>query len=152
MDGLAIGVFDEVGEMVVLAVTVVIHKIPVAYTVGTTFLTKDRPLCHWFTITFFIMFITSSPLGIIIGATVQSSGGLPIVIIQSLAGGTFIYLAACDFLIHEFHNSHDISQSDGRVDSEKLKTQRCISLIKFMMVLLGFAIILILFSVGKHEH
>jgi len=40
MDGLAVGVFDEVGEMAVLAVTVVIHKIPVAYTVGTTFLTK----------------------------------------------------------------------------------------------------------------
>lgn len=64
------GVFDEVGEMVVLAATVVIHKIPVAYTVGTAFLTKNQPLCHWFTLSFFVIFILSSPIGIIIGASV----------------------------------------------------------------------------------
>ena len=37
VDGLAIGVFDEVSQVIVLAVSVIIHKIPVAFTVGTSF-------------------------------------------------------------------------------------------------------------------
>ena len=101
--------------MVVLGISIVVHKIPVAFTVGTAFLTKNRPFCHWFTIGFFILFIISTPVGIIIGASVNESGGLAVVIVQALSGGTFVYLAACDFMIHEFHNSDDISKSDLRV-------------------------------------
>ena len=139
--------------MVVLAVTVVIHKIPVAYTVGTTFLTKQRPLSHWFTIVFFILFILSTPIGIIIGSSVNSTGGLGIVVIQSIAGGTFIYLATCELIIHEFNTSKDISSNDIRLPEEKTRTQRCINLIKFTFLASGFAIIVILFSLGaKHEH
>ena len=37
IDGLAIGVFKEASEMLVLSASVIIHKIPVACTVGTTF-------------------------------------------------------------------------------------------------------------------
>ena len=88
-----------------------------------------------------------------IGASVSSSGGIGIVIVQSLAGGTFIYLAACDFIIHEFHNGKDIATGDIRMQSEKNKTQRCINMIKFLFVALGFIIITVLFSLGaKHEH
>ena len=153
LEGLAIGVFDEVGEMTVLAVSVVIHKIPVSYTVGMTFLTKNRPFCHWFTLGFFITFIVSTPLGIIIGASINSSGGLPNIIIQSISGGTFIYLAACDFIIHEFHTSNDISSADIRIEEEKNKTQKKINMIKFLAVVLGFACIVLMFSIGpKHEH
>lgn len=38
LDGLAIGVFEDPKEMAILASTVVIHKMPVAYTVGVTFM------------------------------------------------------------------------------------------------------------------
>ena len=37
VEGLAIGVFDEVESVIVLAANVVIHKIPVAFAVGTSF-------------------------------------------------------------------------------------------------------------------
>ena len=47
LDGLAIGVFEDPKEMAVLASTVVIHKIPVAYTVGVTFMKQNQPLCKW---------------------------------------------------------------------------------------------------------
>lgn len=40
IDGMAIGVFESVGEMSILAASVIIHKIPVACTVGTTFLSN----------------------------------------------------------------------------------------------------------------
>lgn len=153
LDGLAIGVFSEVGEMAVLAATVIIHKIPVAYTVGTTFLTQKQPLLKWTTIGFFILFVLSTPIGIIIGANVSSSGGLAIVIVQSIAGGCFIYLACCDFLIHEFHKGQDIAPGDIRDVEAKTKTLKCVRLIKFAFVFSGFLIITLLFTFGKkHEH
>jgi len=40
IDGLAIGVFERTEDLLVLAVSVIIHKIPVACTVGTTFLSN----------------------------------------------------------------------------------------------------------------
>ena len=122
LEGLAIGAFDKIDEMVILGVSIVVHKVPVAYTVGTAFKNKRLPFCHWFTIFYFVTFVISTPVGIIIGTTVSASSGLPIVIIQSLAGGTFIYLACCDFIVHEFQNSHDILPTDTRPNSEKNKT------------------------------
>ena len=40
IDGLAIGVFERLEDLAVLTVSVIIHKIPVACTVGTTFLSN----------------------------------------------------------------------------------------------------------------
>ena len=37
VEGLAIGVFDEAESVIVLAANVIIHKIPVAFAVGTSF-------------------------------------------------------------------------------------------------------------------
>lgn len=53
--------------MVVLAVSVMIHKIPVSFTVGTTFHKNNRGLLDTSTIVFFIMFILSTPIGMSLG-------------------------------------------------------------------------------------
>ena len=37
-EGIAVGVFSEVTEMTVIAVGLIIHKIPVAFALGTTFM------------------------------------------------------------------------------------------------------------------
>lgn len=37
IDGLAVGVYDELETIVILAISIVVHKIPVAVTVGQTF-------------------------------------------------------------------------------------------------------------------
>ena len=44
IDGLAIGVFNEIAEITVLSISVIIHKIPVACTLGTTFLSNGGTL------------------------------------------------------------------------------------------------------------
>merc|ERR1711976_594696 len=67
IDGLAIGVFDQPETLVVLAIGVIIHKIPVACSVGQTFQNGRFTLKEPFTIIFFILFILSSPLGMVIG-------------------------------------------------------------------------------------
>jgi hypothetical protein len=41
IDGLAIGIYDEIGTIAVLSISVVIHKIPVAITVGQTFKSQN---------------------------------------------------------------------------------------------------------------
>lgn len=104
--------------------------------------------------TCFITFILSTPVGIIIGASITEMGGsLAITILQSIAGGTFIYLACCDFIIKEFHSSDDAAKNDPRSEEEKTKTIKIIACIKFCFILLGCVIIAALMSLGpKHEH
>jgi zinc transporter 1/2/3 len=101
VDGLAIGVFKELANITVLAVSVIIHKIPVACTLGTTFLSNGGTLDQCQTKVVFILFILASPLGMIIGIiAAEMEGGLVLMVIQALSGGIFIYLACCDLIIH----------------------------------------------------
>ena len=57
----------------------------------------------------------ASPLGMTIGMIVGSTKhDTPLMsILQALSGGTFVYLACCDLLIHEFHNEHEDHDDDG---------------------------------------
>ena len=67
IDGLAIGVFNEVGAIAVLAISVVIHKVPVACSVGTTFLTNGKDWKEMSSFMTFAFFILASPIGMIVG-------------------------------------------------------------------------------------
>ena len=82
IDGLAIGVFKEASEMLVLSLSVIIHKVPVACTVGTTFKSNGQPLKKFSTLFIFILFMLASPLGMLLGmilGEVSSSIGLVII-------------------------------------------------------------------------
>jgi zinc transporter 1/2/3 len=106
IDGLAIGVFNELGAITVLAISVVIHKVPVACSVGTTFLSHNKKWNDVSSIITFIAFILASPLGMLVGMILgEQEVNMSLISIQALSGGTFVYLACCDLLIHEFHQS-----------------------------------------------
>ena len=101
IDGLAIGVFERLEDLAVLTVSVIIHKIPVACTVGTTFLSNGQNLSQWSTRIIFAGFILASPLGMLIGMIIDTSEpNMALVVIQAMSGGVFVYLACCDLLIH----------------------------------------------------
>lgn len=70
IDGLAIGVFNELEAIAVLAISVVIHKIPVACTVGTTFLAHGKKWTDLESFITFTFFILASPVGMIVGMVV----------------------------------------------------------------------------------
>jgi len=80
IDGLAIGIYDEIGTITVLAVSVCIHKIPVALTVGTTFKSQNQPLRAITTIIVFIAFILATPIGMIIGMTIRDNNNTNIML------------------------------------------------------------------------
>jgi len=71
VDGLAIGVFEHADEMVVLAASVIIHKVPVSCTLGFTFAQSGLPLKSAATIIVFTLYMISAPLGLIIGAVIS---------------------------------------------------------------------------------
>jgi zinc transporter ZupT len=97
-------VFKELSSITILAISVIIHKIPVACSVGTTFVSHNKAWTDAAALVTFIMFILASPAGMIIGMILgDQDASMALVAIQALSGGTFIYLACCDLLIHEFH-------------------------------------------------
>jgi hypothetical protein len=101
---LAIGVFNELAAITILAVSVVIHKVPVACTVGTTFLSHNKKWNDVSSLFTFISFIVAAPIGMIVGMILgEQDVNMSLISIQALSGGTFVYLACCDLLIHEFH-------------------------------------------------
>lgn len=106
-----------------LAVSVIIHKIPVALTVGTTFVSNGQPWRKCSTLIIFSLFILSSPIGIIIGTVAGSKlDPLGLTIIQSLSGGTFVYLACCDLLVHEFIEEHPLEEGQKEMTVNEKKS------------------------------
>lgn len=80
IDGLAIGVFKEDSLIFMLALSVVIHKIPLAFTVGATFESNGRPL-NGMTIAFFFMFVLTTPIGIGIGMALGEAHSFILIVI-----------------------------------------------------------------------
>lgn len=152
LDGLAVGVFQNINEIAIIAVSFIIHRIPESFAVGAAFKSNNQDPKKWSSIVFFILYVTMTPIGILIGSIVGSSGGIGFIILLGLAGGIFIYMSCCHLIIHEFHDSSDINPMDTRTDEEKLKTQRIISLIKFFIVMLGFIVVLAIVSVDNQHH
>lgn len=73
IDGLAIGVFKESGEMYVLAASIIIHKVPVSCTLGFTFQKSGLQLRTFSTLTIFILYVLSAPIGLAIGAVISDN-------------------------------------------------------------------------------
>lgn len=119
IDGLAIGVFNELGAITVLAISVVIHKVPVACSVGTTFLSQNKKWNEPTSLITFICFILASPIGMIVGMILgDQDENMTLISIQALSGGTFVYLACCDLLIHEFHQSKQSKKEQAGIITE----------------------------------
>lgn len=148
LDGLAVGVFNNVAEIALIAVSFVLHRIPESFAVGAAFKSNNTSPRKPLSIIFFILYVTATPIGILIGALVGSSGGIGFVIFLGMAGGVFIYMACCHLIIHEFHDSQDINPMDKRSKEERLRTQRIVGALKFLIVLIGFGIVVAVASVA----
>ena len=101
---MAIGLFEAEAEALgVLAGSVVLHKIPVAFTLGFTFQKQGLTLSDWATRIILGLFVLASPLGLVAGSLASENlVDIALVIIQSVAAGTFVYIGAFDLIMHEF--------------------------------------------------
>ena len=106
IDGLTIGVFKQISQVAILASSVTIHKIPVAFTLGFTFAKSNMKWSDHKTKAILISFLFSSPLGVLFGAVASELlYKYALLIIQSISSGTFLYLSAVDLMVHEFQHS-----------------------------------------------
>lgn len=135
--------------MIVLTLSVIIHKIPLAFTVGTTLISQGQSLCSCTTLTSLILFIVSTPVGVGIGMSVSQAGqsNIGLIVVQGLAGGTFIYLSCCDLIIHVFH------EGNKTLDLENKFVVYCVRTMRFLLFASGVSVVLILAAfTPKHSH
>ncbi|OAF66644.1 Solute carrier family 39 member 1 [Intoshia linei] len=125
-EGLAIGCKTTVKEIFILTASVSIHKLIIAFSIGLNISTEgivptqsNRKFMFQLllrTIKTTIAFALASPIGIFIGALIQTNlhgfvHDLTNTICQSLSAGTFIYVVFFEILSDEFtHNDANLNQ------------------------------------------
>ena len=83
---------------------------------------------------------------------------MTLISIQALSGGTFVYLACCDLMIHEFHQSKTNKKEQEALVTEQLKAeyqkkQKVEACIKYSAVIAGASVVILLVSVADpHAH
>jgi zinc transporter ZupT len=141
IDGLTVGLFKDPSQLAVIGVSVTMHKIPVAFTLGFLFSRSNLTLKMWPTRIIFFLFLVSSPLGVVIGAVVSENlYDYALLIIQSFSAGTFVYLGCVDLIVFEFFTP------------ENMKLPKKFKLMKVLSVLAGWGFVMILITFfAEHE-
>ena len=124
-DGLALGLLDRDIEVWTLLLALCVHKILVFLSIGLETYELFKSICKCASI--LLCFAAISPIGIIIGVTVSSSGdalsqSAAAGVLQSVATGTFLYVTFFEIFQREFEGS----RSD---------------LLKVLCTVVGFAIV-----------
>lgn len=99
-EGIAVGLAPNFSGTVSLVVAIVVHKGAAASALGISLVKTfpdNMPLCRWLVFTFAI----ATPLGVIIGMLLGKNDVLTVVF-NSLACGTFVYIACSEIIVEEF--------------------------------------------------
>uniref|UniRef100_A0AC35TV82 Zinc transporter ZIP3 n=1 Tax=Rhabditophanes sp. KR3021 TaxID=114890 RepID=A0AC35TV82_9BILA len=112
IEGLALGVQDKQATLVTLFVSLLIHKLIVAFSMGLQF---ARTHAHSLKLVYIsiAIFAVMTPFGAIIGIFVKEAPmdafikDIVILIFQGLAVGTFLYVTFFEVLLHERDNEHN---------------------------------------------
>ncbi|KAK5973664.1 Zinc transporter ZIP2, partial [Trichostrongylus colubriformis] len=138
IEGVALGVGDNASETTALFLSLLVHKLIVAFSVGLQLARTHAHQLQWVVASVFTLALMS-PLGAIIGMAVQTAAensfgkDVAITILQGLAVGTFLYVTFFEVLLHERDNEHP-------------------NLLKLLLMLFGFSLIGLLRLIGNHEH
>ncbi|VDD91483.1 unnamed protein product [Enterobius vermicularis] len=138
IEGLAFGVQTDTAEIGALFISLMVHKVIVAFSVGLQLARTHAHALRWVGFSI-LLFAAMSPLGAVIGMFVQNAHidsevkDYLILIFQGLAVGTFIYVTFFEVLLHERDNEHP-------------------NLLKLICMLVGFALVGLLRLFDEHEH
>ena len=105
-EGLAIGLQQDLGQLMSLFLAVIGHKGIMAFSLGLTLAQANLNFKQYFMA--ILVFSAASPLGMGIGIAVAEHQSLAADIangvLQGIAGGTFLYITFFEVLPHEFNN------------------------------------------------
>lgn len=125
-EGLAIGLFHDVDDVVELLGVLIIHKCVLAFSIGINLVQHSFP--SFMVIKSSLLFSAMSPIGLGLGILLlkYTSGRLGTIfsaIFQAIATGTFLYVTFFEIFFHE------------------LNGRECHKLLKVLMMILGFSLI-----------
>jgi solute carrier family 39 (zinc transporter), member 1/2/3 len=130
-EGIALGMTNSESIFINLMIGVTLHHIAATISLGVSLgQHKVNSKKAIFGIFFGLSLI--EPAGIGIGIGISSAPELVSSIVMSLAGGTFIYIACSEILVHEFGDNKN-------------------RYLKFFFFMLGSAAITVLWFLDKHE-
>ncbi|CAB3408983.1 unnamed protein product [Caenorhabditis bovis] len=138
IEGLAFGVQDNAAEVSALFISLMVHKVIVAFSVGLQLFRTHAHQLKWVVISIMTL-ACMTPLGAIIGLLVSTTTeeaawkDITITILQGLAVGTFLYVTFFEVLLHERDNEHP-------------------NLLKLLVMFIGFMLIGALRLFDSHDH
>uniref|UniRef100_A0A914P140 Zinc transporter ZIP1 n=1 Tax=Panagrolaimus davidi TaxID=227884 RepID=A0A914P140_9BILA len=139
VEGLALGVQKDNTKVTSLFLSLMVHKLIVAFSVGLQLARTHAHALRWVIASIFIISVIT-PLGALIGMFVQRAPldaqvrDILVLICQGIAVGTFIYVTFFEVLIHERDNEHP-------------------NLLKILFMIIGFTLIGCLRLLeGEHTH
>lgn len=138
MEGLAIGLEENVRDIWTLFGALCSHKVILAFSMSMELLQTGMKLKAF--LISIVIFSVASPLGGLIGALVAgftteetAAGLMAPTMLQAISGGTILYVTFCEVL-------------------ERERTKPMNGFLKFVALLLGFGVMAALEAVGGHEH
>ena len=99
-EGIDVGITHTLEDVWTLLLAIALHKGAAACSLGISLVKTfpdDFALCRWLVFTFAL----ATPLGIIIGMNIPDSPVMDVVF-NSLAAGTFLYIACSEVIVEEF--------------------------------------------------
>ncbi|XP_072173259.1 zinc transporter ZIP3-like [Diadema setosum] len=107
-EGMALGLQEDIKQIVYLLVAMVAHESLAAFALGASLLKSKTRLCAF--VTFSVIFSSMIPVGTAIGVGIQATPSFATdvcsAIMQALAAGIFIYVTFFEILSHEFENGN----------------------------------------------
>lgn len=100
-EGLAVGLTPDLKNTFNMVLAIAIHKGAAASSLGISLVKTfpdDFKLCRWLVFTFSL----ATPLGIIMGMLLKNAGTIYDIIFNSLAAGSFVYIACSEVIVEEF--------------------------------------------------
>jgi len=99
-EGIAVGITRDLQDVATLVLAIAIHKGAAASALGISLVKTfpdDFKLCRWLVFTFAL----ATPVGIIIGMCIPDNAVMDVVF-NSLAAGSFVYIACSEVIVEEF--------------------------------------------------
>ena len=100
-EGMALGLSKNETDVINMMIAILIHKGAAGSSLGISLVKtfpNDFRLCRWLVFTFSI----ATPFGVVLGIALAGADDIYEVVFNSIAAGTFLYIACSEVIMHEF--------------------------------------------------
>ena len=100
-EGIALGIKNEMREVLLLTIAIVMHKGAAGMALGTS-MAKAFPDRDNHVVFLLFLFAIFTPIGVLMGWAFSSSSEIVEIVFNCFAAGTFVYIACSEVIVEEF--------------------------------------------------